>query len=74
MGNDFSKKESIQQEESATEDEEASDVQDEQVEYQVYICDDFTGTYVIFAGEAYESLIIGMSEIIVLGEDTFQSL
>lgn len=46
---------------------------EESVEEQTYTYDDFKGTYVLFEGEPYNSPIVEMSDIIVLGDDFYQS-
>ncbi len=62
--------ERAQVEEAGTEDDHAKP--EEIVEEQTYTYEDFKGIYVSFIGEPYNSPI-GMSDIIVLGDDFFQS-
>lgn len=47
-------------------------VEEEQMQEDIYTYDDFKGTYVTFEGEPYKSPI-GMSEIVEIKEDTYRS-
>lgn len=70
---DSIEKEEIKHEETVMEDPKLAESELEIVEEQAYTYEDFKGIYVIFSGESYNSSIKGMSDIIVIGDDYYQS-